>query len=444
MTSSRSGDAGHSSSRRAFVRGVSAFGASVALGTSAAVGTLGQVGCAGPSTGVSLWYSYGGKNREALLALVARFNAEHPEHALTPVYQGDYFELLAKLRTALHAGAGPAVTHVIAEVLPYLAEAGVLESLDEQPELAGDLDLVEPLSQNGAFSPKPGRLISSRWGLPFNRSTPIAYFNGSVLGELGLAPPTSWDELRAFARAATRGEGSERRWGLGCPIDWWFWVALVGQAGGSLTNEEGRFVLGGEAGVEALSLWSELVHDLGVMRPPPGRDYNAWQVNNGDFLAGRAAMIWTSTAFVRYLEDNARFPVRTAPLPRRVRHAVPTGGTMFVLPRGATEPARRAGSAFLRFMASPGPSNEFATKTGYIPVSRGGVRELERSGFYRAHPNDRVALDQLEHVLPWPWDRDLFRIQREIVQPRLEAAILERKSPREALADAVRAIEEDT
>ena len=48
---------------------------------------------------------------------------------------------------------------------------------------------------------------------------------------------------------------------------------------------------------------------------PPGRDYNAWQATNTDFLARKTAMIWTSTAFLNYLETNATFPVVAAPLP---------------------------------------------------------------------------------------------------------------------------------
>ena len=72
-----------------------------------------------------------------------------------------------------------------------------------------------------------------------------------------------------------------------------------------------------------------------VMRPPPGRDYNAWSAANQDFLAGRAAILWTSTAYVRYLEDNASFRVVAAPLPKDVRASVPTGGALLAVLRGA-------------------------------------------------------------------------------------------------------------
>lgn len=406
------------------------------------VAAAGAASCALPGCSrdredaASLWFSYGGKNREVLLALVEEFHRAQPEHRVDPVYQGDYFEGLAKLRTAMHAGRAPALTHVVGEVVPYLVEAGVLDPLDGYPDLAG-ADVVPALSQAGCFIGGGERPL---YALPFNRSTPISYFNRSILDELSLAPPTTWDELRRFARAATRRDGETvTRWGFECPIDWWFWVALVGQAGAEVVGPNGEVTLGGEAGVEALAFWQSLVHEDRTMRPPPGRDYNAWQVTNTDFLAGRAAMIWTSTAFVRYLEDNASFEVVAAPLPRHRRKAVPTGGTMFVIPRTGPAHQRAAAVAFLSFMMQPAQANAFATQTGYIPVSQAGLAALEREGYYAEHPNDRVALAQLEHALAWPWAAQLFRVQREIVQPRLEQAVLERRHPGQALDEARRA-----
>jgi sn-glycerol 3-phosphate transport system substrate-binding protein len=394
---------------------------------------------AGARSEAALWFSYGGKNREVLLALVDRFHAEQAEHRIHAVYQGDYFEGLAKLRTALAANAAPALTHVVGEVVPYLAEAGVLEPLSRFGP-TDDLDLEPALAQEGTYLGGGARPLVA---LPFNRSTPIAYLNGDVLAREGLTAPRTWDELRAFARAATRRTASETaRWGFECPVDWWFWAALVGQAGGAVVEADGTPTLGGEAGVRALALWQSLVHDDRTMKPPPGRDYNAWQVANTDFLAGRAAMIWTSTAFLRYLEDNAKFPVLAAPLPRDVTAAVPTGGTLFVMPRGAPRSEQDAAFAFLRWMARPAQANEWATRTGYLPVSRAGRRALEETGYYAAHANDRVAMDQLAVATPWPWATELFRIQREAVQPRLEEAVLGPRDARETLDEARRAARE--
>ncbi|AKT36989.1 ABC transporter substrate-binding protein [Chondromyces crocatus] len=392
----------------------------------------------------SLWFAYGGKNREVLLSLVEKFHASQGRYRIEPVYQGDYFECLAKLRTAIAARAAPAVTHVVGEVVPYLAEAGVLEPVSRWLPAAAQ-DLVPALAQEGTFLGGGERPLVS---LPFNRSTPIAYYNRGVFQSLGLAPPTTWEGLRETAKALVVRRGSETvRWGFGCPVDWWFWAALVGQAGGNVVEPNGVVSLGGEAGVAALRLWQTLVHEDRTMKPPPGRDYNAWQATNTDFLAGKLAMIWTSTAFLRYLEENAsqagagRFEVGAAPLPRGVRASVPTGGTFFVMPKGAAPEAQEAAAAFLGWMMEPAQANEWATRTGYLPVSRAGLGLLEREGFYAAHPNDRVAVDQLADASAWPWSKELFRVQREAVQPRLEEAVLMPRDAGEALAEARRAAE---
>jgi sn-glycerol 3-phosphate transport system substrate-binding protein len=45
-------------------------------------------------------------------------------------------------------------------------------------------------------------------------------------------------------------------------------------------------------------------------------------------------------------------------------------------------------------------------------------------------------VDQLAHAMPWPWSRELFRLQREVVQPRLEEAVLAGRDARAVLAEA--------
>lgn len=404
-----------------------------------AAASLGAAGC-GKSRRVdgrvaaSLWFAYGGKNREVLLQLVTRFNQAQSRYVIVPTYQGDYFEALAKTRTALAAGVPPTFTHVVGEVMPYLARAGVLEPLDGY-EGASSIRFVPALGQRGAYA---GGEREPLVGIPFNRSTPILFGNKRMLEAAGRAMPTTWDELRATARALTERSAGATRWGFEVPVDWWFWVALVGQAGGAVVDEAGKATLGGEAGERALRLWQELVHTDRVMRPPPGRDYNAWQATNQDFLSGRAALIETSTAFLRYLEENAKFPVVAAPLPAGIRRAAPTGGTFFVMLRGAPPEEKQAAWAFLRFMCETQQTIDWATRTGYLPVTLDAVQKLRDDGYYEKHPNDQVALDQLADVQPWPWSPGLFRIQREVVSPRLESAVLENRDVAAVLADARR------
>jgi sn-glycerol 3-phosphate transport system substrate-binding protein len=260
------------------------------------------------------------------------------------------------------------------------------------------------------------------------------YCNGELFAKEGLRPPETWDDLVRVARALTRpGE----RWGHEVPIAWWFWAALVGQAGGSIFDDAGRPTLGGDAGVRALEFWQRLVSRERVMRPPPGRDYDAWNVTHQDFLGGRAAFIWTSTAYIRYLEDNAKFPVVAAPLPKDVRHSIPTGGTFFVIAREAPDEEKAGAARFLRFFCEPEQAALLSTRTGYLPITVPAVERMRQDGFFAKHPNDEVAQKQLAAVTPWPWEPLLFRIERDIVEPRLEEAVLLERDAKTMLEQAL-------
>jgi sn-glycerol 3-phosphate transport system substrate-binding protein len=380
---------------------------------------------------VPFWFTYGGRNRATLEKLVARFNQAQADVWVRAIFQGDYFEGLAKLRTALAAGAAPPLSHVVGEVVPYLAEAGVLEELDDYPG-SRSLRLQPALEQAGSFWSDASHPLVM---IPFNRSTPIAYVNRRHYDDA--VGPRTWDELARVARELS-GSG---RFGFGCPIDWWYWAALVAQAGGDVVEPSGEISLGGAAGVDALAFWQRLVA-AGSMKQPPGRDYNAWEQLSQDFLAGRVSMIWTSTAFVRYLEETAEFPIRTLTLPMGVRSGVPTGGTNFVLLGSAPAELKQAAWRFVRFMLQPDAAAFWSSETGYLPVTLAAADGMRDSGFYGKHPNYGVALTQLAVARPWPWSKNLFRIQREVVQPRLEAAVLERLDPARVIAEARRAAQE--
>ncbi len=416
------------------------FGRRHLLTSAAGMAVASLVGCDPRPPGsegkhlVSLWFAYGGKNREVLQSLVDKFNAGQPEVFVHATFQGDYFEALAKLRTAVAASAGPTMSHVVGEVIPYLHEARVLEPLNDYPG-AGSLDLVDALAQSGTYI---GGRDKPLVGLPFNRSTPIMYVNGDLLRDARVPIPATWDELERASVELTRREpgGRVSTYGFECPISWWFWVALVGQAGGTVMRPDGYPELGGEAGVQAIEHWQRMVHKTHSMRPPPGRDYNAWEVTNQDFLAGRAAIIVTSTAFLRYLEANANFPVVGAPLTADKQKAVPTGGTFFVMLRSAPDDDKRAAWKFLTWMMQPAQTIAWATGTGYMPVANDAVAQLRQSGYYEKSPNDAVAMSQLAYAQPWPWAPNLFRVQRECVEPRLEEAVLGPRDARTVMQEA--------
>ncbi len=75
-------------------------------------------------------------------------------------------------------------------------------------------------------------------------------------------------------------------------------------------------------------------------------------------------------------------------------------------------------------------------RTGYLPITRPAVDRMRAEGFFTKHPNDEIAQAQLASVEPWPWEPNLFRIERDIVDPRLEAAVLLDRDAEAVLAEA--------
>jgi sn-glycerol 3-phosphate transport system substrate-binding protein len=385
------------------------------------------------------WYAFGGKNREVTEAHIKKFNESQSKYRIEGAFQGDYFQAIAKIRAASVTKTAPPIFHVVGEYLPNLWQAGMLESMEPYasgPNGTNLADFLPEQSQHGYFD-YLGKPRPPLFALPFFRSTPILYYNAEMLAAKGLKAPATWDELRGAAAKLTVRDGSDTKvYGFEVPVDWWFWFGLMHQAGGSLLSVDGKRAAFRDKGAEALQFWVDLVNKEKTMKQPPGKDYSAWEVANTDFLNQRVAMIFTSTAFLNYITENAKFKVGTAFMPARAKSAVPTGGTFFVMLKDAPAAQKEAGWAFIKWMTDPAQTISLSKATGYMPIRTSAIGSPEMQAFYRDNPNYRVALDQLKHAQRFPFSPALFEIQREVIQPNLEAPVLGRGTPADTMAAA--------
>ena len=97
-------------------------------------------------------------------------------------------------------------------------------------------------------------------------------------------------------------------------------------------NEAGNQTYFGSPGaIEALEYWVALGKD-GVQAP----GVLDWGTTPNDFVAGRTAMMWTTTGNLTFVRSNAKFPFGVAMLPADKQRGSPTGGANFhilALPR---------------------------------------------------------------------------------------------------------------
>ena len=177
--------------------------------------------------------------------------------------------------------------------MPQLWQRGLFEPLDAYAAGPNGTNLADYLP--GQTRTPTSTIWASRSRrpsrCPSSASTPILYYNADMLAAKGIKVPGTWDEFRAAADKLTVREGAEVKvYGFEVPVDWWFWYALLHEAGGSLASPDGKKAAFREKGAEALQFWVDLVNKDKSMKAAPWQGLQrAWEVTNTDFLNGSAS-----------------------------------------------------------------------------------------------------------------------------------------------------------
>lgn len=175
-------------------------------------GESGETAPAGDATEVIFWSSMSGGMGETLDKIVSDYNASQDAVHVTVEFQGNYYDMAAKLQAAVTSGEIPHVAQLEMGRTKMFADYGVLQDMTDLAAESGlDLSMFYP-----------GLMNSCDWGegvyaLPFNRSTPMFYYNKDMFTEVGLDPedpPETWDELQEYAAKLSI---PDERWGFEMP-----------------------------------------------------------------------------------------------------------------------------------------------------------------------------------------------------------------------------------
>lgn len=364
------------------------------------------------------------------------FQRENPSIRVLPIYAGTYQDTLTKAQTALKANAGPQMAVLLSTDVFSLIDDDLIVPFDAIAQ--SETDRAWLRSFYPAFL-KNGEIDGHTWGIPFQRSTIVLYWNKAAFKDVGLdpdRPPATWDEHAAFAQKLTRrGGGSVERWGVQIPssgFPYWLYQALATEAGGALANGNGTQTdFASPPCIDALRYWIDLAGKY--QAHPPG--VVEWGTTPRDFLEQKVAMIWTTTGNLSNIRNNARFPFGVAMLPASKQRGSPTGGGNFYLFKTATLPQREAGLHFLRWISSPERAAQWGIDTGYV-ATRPEAWETPAMRRYAAEfPAAAVARDQLQYAVAELSTHDNQRVTQAL-NDGLQAALLGRKAADVALIDA--------
>ncbi|HET7881919.1 MAG TPA: ABC transporter substrate-binding protein [Acetobacteraceae bacterium] len=363
------------------------------------------------------------------------FQRENPRIKLTPIYAGSYQDTLTKTQTALRAKAGPQLAVLLSTDVFSLIDDDLIVPIDTSVSDAGRAWLH-------GFYPaflRNGEIDGHTWGVPFQRSTIVLFWNKAAFQDAGLdpeRPPADWDDHAALAQRLTRRNGDAvTQWGVQIPASgfpYWLFQALATEAGGTLANAEGtETFFATNATRAALQYWLDLA---GKYRAhPPG--IVDWATTPRDFLEQRVAMIWTTTGNLSNIRTNARFPFGVAMLPAGTQRGSPTGGGNFYLFKSSTEPEREAALRFVRWITSPDRAAQWGVDTGYVATRPEAWETPAMKTYASEFPAAAIARDQLQFAVPELSTHDNQRVTQAL-NDGIQAVLLGRKTPADALNEA--------
>ncbi|MBT1163085.1 ABC transporter substrate-binding protein [Bifidobacterium felsineum] len=385
------------------------------------------------------WYypvNVGGAITQTIEGLAAQYTKEHPNVTIKPVYTGDYDETRTKVQAAVQAKKLPDIAVSLSSELFIYRDMGAIQPLDDL--IKADSDGQKYLDDFYPAYLKNSQADGQTWSIPFQRSTVVMYYNKDLFKQAGLdpnKPPTSWDELREYAKKLTI---DGKQWGVELPSTvstYWIFQALAMQASGEgkniMSNDGKKAYFDTSEDIDALKFMTELSQKDKVM--PTGTI--DWKTSPNDFINGKTAMLYQTTGNLTNIKKNAKFDFGVAFLPGNKRFATPTGGGNFYLFKGISESHKKAAWDFIRWMTTPERAAKWSIDTGYVAPSKSAYDTKLMKDYIAGFPQAAVARDQLKYA-----DKELSTHNNGQVMQALndavQAAVTGEKTPEQALKDA--------
>ena len=389
-------------------------------------------------TELTMYYpiAVGGPIPKLIDGMIADFEKTHPDVKVKAVYAGNYDDTRTKALAALRGGQPVQ--------LSVLFSIDVFELMSQEAIVSFD-ELVSPADKGWLDSFYPALMENSRvggktWGIPFQRSTIVLYWNKDAFKDAGLdpnRPPASWSEMLDMSRRLTKKDasGNVTRYGVMIPstgYPYWMFQALARENGEVLMNQDGnRTFFDKPAVVDALEFWRDLGSKHGVM--PKGTV--EWGTLREAFLQGKTAMMWHTTGNLTPVRKEAKFDFGVAMLPASKQRGTPTGGGNFYVFRKASPTERGAALTFIKWITSPERAAQWSIETGYVGVTRDAYETPALKKYVAEFPAAAVARDQFQYAVAEFSVNENARVKK-LLDDAIQAALTGGKEPRAALTEA--------
>lgn len=356
--------------------------------------------------------------------VAAAFMAKHPDIVIKfrnalPSYDEQHQALLREAITnnlpdVYHSGY-----HLLPEVVHQLEKRGQVIALDDYMAKEGEAWV------NANYEPSIlnlGKVDGKQYGIGFNASTPIVFYNADLVKQAGGDPdnfPTNWSDMIALGAKikATGGDVDGFAYDIHAWPDDWLWRSLILEQGDQVMKDDNKSVaFDNGSGLKALKLARSFVTD-GKMAL---RDF---EQSRQQFAAGKLGIIFASPNSARGFSDliGTRFTLMssTFPVSNLEKGVVPTGGNgMMILAKDKAK--QDAAWEYIKFATSAEGQTIAVLGSGYMPTNKAALAPEYLGKFYEENPNWYTSIKQISRAAPWggyPGTNGvkIWRTQRDII-----------------------------
>jgi sn-glycerol 3-phosphate transport system substrate-binding protein len=410
--------------------------ASIVIAAGLAIGTTGPV-----AADVNLQFFFpvavGGKAANTIDELTADYVSQTPGVNIDAVYAGSYQDTVTKVLTAVRGGNPPQLSVILAVDMFTLIEEDAIVAFDDLTGADADREWIDGFYPAFMENSQTG---GKTYGIPFQRSTPVLYWNKEAFEEAGLdpeQPPATWEEMVSFGKKLTKKDasGNVTQWGVRIPssgFPYWLFQGLSTQNDAFLMNADGNETYFDDPKViEAVQYLVDLSTRHEVMAP----GIIEWGTTPKAFFERETAMMWTTTGNLTNVRANAPFAFGVAMLPANKRRGAPTGGGNFYVFKDSTDEQKTASLEFIKWITAPEQAAKWTIATGYVAPRPDAWETPAMKEYVKDFPPALVARNQLEFATA---ELSTYQNQRvtTIFNDGLEAAIIGTKTPQEAMQEA--------
>jgi sn-glycerol 3-phosphate transport system substrate-binding protein len=396
---------------------------------------------------LTLWEAMNGSNGAALKHLIKHFNSSQNKYVVKPVFKQDYETTLSDTIAAFRAHHAPNMAQIFdAGTSTLMVAKGAYKpvyKLMKKYNLSFSTD--DFIGGAASYYETADNKLDP---LPFNSSTPVLYYNKKLFKKAKISsPPKTWDDVGKDARALATSGAKCVLTSSGAYVTWtdfeefalWNGFHYASQDNGYKSYDNVKLNIDSPPFIKHLTLLGKLAqHKL--------YRWSGASVSTVPlFTNGTCAMYEQSSADLAKITAGAKFPFGVTELPHVAsssdapQNTTVGGASMWVM-SGAPDNTYKGDAEFLHYLMSTPAQLYWAKHTGYVPVTKAASKKAKANGFYKSHPNDLVAVNELSNKAPKSYTKGI-RLgnlpQIRVAENAAVSAVLSgKKSAKAALAHA--------